>query len=185
MIYYSTAHEVWEDLSERFSQSNAPRIFEIQRDIAYLKQEQLFVSSYYTRLKDLWDELASYDNAVHGAQQDQKKLMQFLMGLNESYSAIRGQILLMNPLPSIRQAYSSVSQEEKQRLLSSTHTAIDSNSSVTMAVRSRPNPVRHERSNRPYGSQESQLQERERQLENFRQVRQYAGAGTGKGHPNC
>ena len=35
VIYYTTAHEVWEDLRERFSQSNAPRIFEIQREIAY------------------------------------------------------------------------------------------------------------------------------------------------------
>ncbi|RVX07423.1 hypothetical protein CK203_022506 [Vitis vinifera] len=86
VIYYSTAHEVWEDLC-------------------------------------LWDELASYNAAAHGAQQDQQKLMQFLMGLNESYSAIRGQILLMNPLPSVRQAYFSVSQEEKQRLLTSTNAA--------------------------------------------------------------
>ena len=30
VIYYTTAHEVWEDLRERFSQINAPRIFEIQ-----------------------------------------------------------------------------------------------------------------------------------------------------------
>lgn len=30
MIYYSTTREVWEDLRERFSQSNVPRIFEIQ-----------------------------------------------------------------------------------------------------------------------------------------------------------
>ncbi|XP_024159530.1 uncharacterized protein LOC112166833 [Rosa chinensis] len=36
VIYYPTAHEVWEDLYERFSQSNAPCIFEIQRDIACL-----------------------------------------------------------------------------------------------------------------------------------------------------
>ena len=35
VIYYTTAHEVWEDLCERFSQSNEPRIFEIQREIAY------------------------------------------------------------------------------------------------------------------------------------------------------
>ena len=27
VIYYPTAHEVWEDLPERFSQKNAPRIF--------------------------------------------------------------------------------------------------------------------------------------------------------------
>ena len=62
--------------------------------------------------------------------------MQFLMGLNESYSAIRGQILLMNPLPAVRHAYSSVCQEEKQRLLSATYTAADSNSRVSMTIRS-------------------------------------------------
>ena len=43
--------------------------------------------------------------------------MQFLMGLIESYSAIRGQILLMNPLPDVAKAYSSIVQEEKQRSL--------------------------------------------------------------------
>jgi hypothetical protein len=32
VIYYVTAHKIWEDLRERFSQSNAPRIFEIQRE---------------------------------------------------------------------------------------------------------------------------------------------------------
>ena len=57
------------------------------------------------------------------------------MGLNESYNAIHGQILLMNPLPSVRQAYSSVCQEEKQRLLSVTHTTTESNSSAAMAIK--------------------------------------------------
>ncbi|KAL5769286.1 hypothetical protein ACOSQ2_016069 [Xanthoceras sorbifolium] len=118
VIYYSTAHEVWEDLHERFSQSNAPRIFEIQQEIALDCQEQQSVSSCYTKLKGFWDELASYSDAAYGIQQDQQKLKQFLMGLNESYNAIRGQILLMNPLPSIRQAYAYVCQEEKQRMLS-------------------------------------------------------------------
>ena len=90
VIYYSTTDEVWEDIRERFSQSNAPRIFEIQRDNCCLRQEQLFVFAYYIKLKGLWDELASYNVAVHGPQQDQQKLMQFLMGLNESYNTIHG-----------------------------------------------------------------------------------------------
>ncbi|KAL5737863.1 hypothetical protein ACOSP7_030624 [Xanthoceras sorbifolium] len=98
VIYYSTTHEVCEDLHERFSQSNAPRV------------KQLSVLAYYTKLKGLWDELASYSDATHGAQTDQQKLMQFLIGLNETYSAIRGQILLMNPLLSILQAYPSSSE---------------------------------------------------------------------------
>ena len=85
-----------------------------------------------------------------------------VMGLNESYSAIRGKILLMNPLPSVRQAYSSTCQEEKQRFLSATHTAAYSNSIAAMVVRSnqmKNNSVanaRSDRSNRFYnGSQDS------------------------------
>lgn len=40
--------------------------------------------------------------------------MQFLMGLHESYTGIRGQILLMNPLPTVNQAYGMIKQEETQ-----------------------------------------------------------------------
>ncbi|GKF48345.1 hypothetical protein Tco_0141596 [Tanacetum coccineum] len=37
------------------------------------------------------------------------------MGIDESYSNIRGQILLMQPLPLVVKAYNMVMQEEKQR----------------------------------------------------------------------
>lgn len=40
--------------------------------------------------------------------------MQFLMGLNETYSQVRGQILLMDPLPSINRVYSLLIQDESQ-----------------------------------------------------------------------
>ncbi|XP_070669026.1 uncharacterized protein [Malus domestica] len=56
VLYYTTARAVWEDLRERFSQSNAPRIFQLQQEIAYLTQEQLSVAAYYTKLKALWDD---------------------------------------------------------------------------------------------------------------------------------
>ena len=38
------------------------------------------------------------------------------MGLNDSFSNARGQTLMMNPLPSIPQAFSLVKQEERQRI---------------------------------------------------------------------
>ncbi|KAL6316042.1 hypothetical protein AAG906_015458 [Vitis piasezkii] len=90
--FSTTAQEVWEDLRDRFSQSNAPRIFQIERDIACLTQDQMTVAAYYTRLKKLWDELGSYNDTVCscGADHKRRRLMQFLMGLNESYNAIRG-----------------------------------------------------------------------------------------------
>lgn len=37
------------------------------------------------------------------------------MGLNDSYTHIRRQILLMDPLPSVTRAFALVSQEEFQR----------------------------------------------------------------------
>ncbi|KAE8683402.1 G-type lectin S-receptor-like serine/threonine-protein kinase [Hibiscus syriacus] len=45
----------------------------------------------------------------------QQRLFQFLMGLNESYSAVHSQIILMQPLSSVNQAYSMLVQEESQR----------------------------------------------------------------------
>ena len=50
-------------------------------------------------------------------EQDQN--MQFLTGLNDSYNAVRGQILLMKELPSVREVYSLIIQEEKQREIGS------------------------------------------------------------------
>lgn len=42
--------------------------------------------------------------------------MQFLIGLDECYTNIRGQILFMQPLPTAAKAYGMLRQEEKQRV---------------------------------------------------------------------
>ena len=39
---------------------------------------------------------------------EQDQIMQFLMGLNDSYNVVRGQILLMKELPSVREVYSLI-----------------------------------------------------------------------------
>ncbi|KAF7144370.1 hypothetical protein RHSIM_Rhsim05G0036400 [Rhododendron simsii] len=44
---------------------------------------------------------------------EKEKVMQFLMGLNENYGPVRGQILLMQPLPDTCRVYSLVLQQEK------------------------------------------------------------------------
>ncbi|RVW82826.1 Retrovirus-related Pol polyprotein from transposon RE1 [Vitis vinifera] len=145
VIFSTTAQEVWEDLRDRFSQSNAPRIFQIERDIACLTQDQMTVAAYYTRLKKLWDELGSYNDTVCscGADHKRRRLMQFLMGLNESYNAIRGQILLMNPLPDVAKAYSSIVQEEKQRSLGATRETTENSAMVVQRAEPMALAVRH------------------------------------------
>ena len=56
----------------------------------------------------------------------QDSVMQFLMGLNDSYSQIKGQILLMEPVPSINKFYSLLIQEERQRRVGSSNNHIES-----------------------------------------------------------
>lgn len=71
---------------------------------------------------------------VHKAKQDQR-LIQFLMGLNEMYTPVRGSILMMNPLPSIAQAFSILIQEEKQREVEPhTQLSLESASLTTHAI---------------------------------------------------
>jgi len=49
--------------------------------------------------------------------QDIERVFQFLMGLYDSYASIRSQVLAMDPLPPVNKVYSTLHQEEKQRLL--------------------------------------------------------------------
>ena len=156
-----TPPAIWEDLHERFSLGNAPRIFQVQRDIYRIEQGQLSVAAYYTKLKGLWDELATFNSATCtcGAQNGSTKLIQFLMGLNESYSGARGQILLMNPLPSVRQAYASIVQEEKQRELGYAITA--PSNTAAMVVRGNQNFPKSRQNNQNYGNPSNNSRTRE------------------------
>ncbi|KAL5700713.1 hypothetical protein ACHQM5_026126 [Ranunculus cassubicifolius] len=58
-LYGKSALHVWNELKMRFAQSNAPKIFQLKASITCLKQENLDVTGYYSRLKSLWDELDS------------------------------------------------------------------------------------------------------------------------------
>jgi hypothetical protein len=50
---------------------------------------------------------------------EQRCVMQFLMGLNESFAPVRGQILFMDPMPPINKVFSLIRQEERQRSIGS------------------------------------------------------------------
>ena len=116
-LYANSARELWDELIERFGQSNGPLLYQIQKEIKDLYQGNDNVAMYYTKLKKLWDELAdlsevSICDCVHNPsctalknniELDQRqKLMQFLMHLNDSYDDIRGYILLLDPLPPVK-----------------------------------------------------------------------------------
>lgn len=43
IIYIESAQDIWSDLKERFSHGNGPRVFQLQRAISTISQEQLSV----------------------------------------------------------------------------------------------------------------------------------------------
>ncbi|XP_070661492.1 uncharacterized protein [Malus domestica] len=81
------------------------------------------VSSYFTKLKSLWDRRDALCSipACHCetwkeiiSYVETQKTMKFLMGLNDSYATVRGNTLLLEPLPIVNKAYALVLCHEKQ-----------------------------------------------------------------------
>ncbi|XP_074347144.1 uncharacterized protein LOC141685973 [Apium graveolens] len=128
LVYIALASDVWDDINMRFSQSNGPRVFELKKALSSLAQENLTISGYYTKFKMLWDDLLQASSIPKCVcvclckakkQQEQSeevmKVTQFLMGLNEVYTNIRGQLLMMNHIPPLTTVLSLLQQEERKR----------------------------------------------------------------------
>ncbi|XP_019462909.1 PREDICTED: uncharacterized protein LOC109361828 [Lupinus angustifolius] len=113
------AYEIWEELRERFFQGNLFRIADLQETIANYRQGELSVSKYHTEMKSLWDELEIFRPLAKCNYNSEKfrtedKVIRFLKGLNDSYSNVRSQIMLMEPLPNMNKVLSLVIQQETQ-----------------------------------------------------------------------
>ncbi|KAL5758456.1 hypothetical protein ACOSP7_021067 [Xanthoceras sorbifolium] len=70
-------------------------------------------------MKSLWDELASYHDSIScncgglkglAEREEKERVMQFLMGLNESFATVQGSIFMMSPLLDIRKVHALILQ---------------------------------------------------------------------------
>lgn len=125
VMFTESAYEIWNDLKDWFQQSSSPRIFQIRHDLVNLSQNQDSVGLYFTKLKSLSEEVIIFRPhytcnkcTCDGVQKIEKyfqneHIMNFLMGLNDSFAQTRGQILLIYPFPSINRVFSLIAQEEK------------------------------------------------------------------------
>ncbi|XP_048447677.1 uncharacterized protein LOC125480691 [Pyrus x bretschneideri] len=114
---------MWTDLQERFSHVNIVQLFHVENEIHDCVQSNMSVSSYFTKLKSLWDErdtLCSIPACSCGTKNEMnsyvetQKTMKFFMGLNESYATVRSNTFLLEPLPTVNKAYALVIRHERQ-----------------------------------------------------------------------
>ncbi|XP_071708189.1 uncharacterized protein [Rutidosis leptorrhynchoides] len=123
-IYSVDAATVWKDLKDTYNKIDGFVIFNLYQNINTVKQGNSTLAEYYHKLSFLWVQYeamikltkctcdAAQTNQTHN---NMLRLMQFLMGLNDSYMAVRSNLLLRDPLPDVKTAYSVISREETHR----------------------------------------------------------------------
>ncbi|WOG92429.1 hypothetical protein DCAR_0311695 [Daucus carota subsp. sativus] len=125
-LYADCARTIWKDLQTRFSHSNGPKLYQLKMAISNLKQEDMSVTAYFTKLKSLWDEFDSIsptEQCICGAEKvlierlARDRAMEFMQGLHDRFSHVRSEILLLEPTPSSDKIFNLVKQEEAQQYI--------------------------------------------------------------------
>ncbi|XP_029130252.1 uncharacterized protein LOC114916863 [Cajanus cajan] len=116
-------------LKTRFAQGDKVRIFELQQELASMKQGSNSVTQYFTEITILWEELDNYrplpdctcvvaclcETGKNGKiYKNEDYIMKFLSGLNDEFEVVKTQILMMEPFPDIDKTYSLVIQHERR-----------------------------------------------------------------------
>ncbi|KAL2935013.1 Retrovirus-related Pol polyprotein from transposon TNT 1-94 [Bienertia sinuspersici] len=129
ILYVRTASEAWKQLEKTFNVANGSRKYKIEKEMMDTEQNGASIYEYYTIMKGLWAEEDSMNilppitqvtpeiDTFVGALNTQKakrRLFQFLNGVDDDYAAMRTQILMRTPLPSVKEACASIQQEEMQ-----------------------------------------------------------------------
>ncbi|GKF94517.1 ribonuclease H-like domain-containing protein, partial [Tanacetum coccineum] len=111
-IFSKRAFEVWDELKETFDRVDGSVTFNLHHKINSLTQNGSLVTivEYFNKLSTLWKQ---FDALV----QLPMKLMQFLMGRDDSYMQLRSNILSKDPLPDAKGAYLLISSEESHRVI--------------------------------------------------------------------
>ncbi|CAL1393764.1 unnamed protein product [Linum trigynum] len=114
-----TAREISVDVQTQFGHGSVPRLYELHQTINLLQQEKTSVASFYTKLRGLWDEINSLApslectsggctcdvNRRQRESEENERLFDILMGLDDAFGIIKTQILAMIPTPSLANAY--------------------------------------------------------------------------------
>ncbi|RVW50746.1 Retrovirus-related Pol polyprotein from transposon RE1 [Vitis vinifera] len=98
--------------------------FQVESALHDFRQGEQSVTQYYNTLTRYWQQLdlfethswkCSDDAATYRQIVEQKRLFKFFLGLNRELDDVRGRIMGIKPLPSLREAFSEVRREESRK----------------------------------------------------------------------
>lgn len=132
VLFLKSARVMWKDLEDRFGCTSITELYSLEIQLAEVSQGSQSVSEFYTKIKTIWDsidDISTFSVCACGkctcdigvkfqAKIQDQRLLQFLIKPNDKYSGVRAHIVMMQPLPSVSQAYRLVAQEENHKDLS-------------------------------------------------------------------
>ncbi|KAL0391010.1 UNVERIFIED_CONTAM: Retrovirus-related Pol polyprotein from transposon RE2 [Sesamum calycinum] len=134
-------------------------IYEIRRGIASISQGTLSLTGYFSRFKELWDEIVWLEpppkclcggcscdiSKVISERMEAHQVMQFLMGLHDSFDGKRSQILMLDPLPNVQKVYAMILRIEKQRAVQVNVADTSTNTAYQVALTARKDVAQKKR----------------------------------------
>nr|GEV94146.1 ribonuclease H-like domain-containing protein [Tanacetum cinerariifolium] len=120
-----------------------------------MSQNGSFIADYYHKLNALWKKFNALVelprctcHATDGFKKHNQlmKLMQFLMGLDDTYMQIRSSILSKETLPDVRSAYAIISKKESHRTTSGNISETSQRSRTSVFTANVPNRGNYQRS---------------------------------------
>ncbi|GJW52271.1 ribonuclease H-like domain-containing protein [Tanacetum coccineum] len=160
-ILSKRAKHVWEELKETYDKLDGFIMFNLHHKIHTLKQNGSSIDDYYYKLNVLWkqfDAMVELPKCVCNASNSFEKhnqlikLMQFLMGLDDSYMQIRSSILSREVLPDVISAYATISSEESHGVASGSITGSSQRNQPFAFVSNVPNRNNFQRSNQNFNN---------------------------------
>ncbi|XP_075083572.1 uncharacterized protein LOC142167307 [Nicotiana tabacum] len=98
VLYSHSAKDLWSDREDRFGQTNGAKLFQLQKKLSSVVQGNSSVSTYFTKMKSLWDELDALNTfsacvcececgakVISLKAHQDERLLQFLIGLNDIF----------------------------------------------------------------------------------------------------
>ncbi|XP_019241551.1 PREDICTED: uncharacterized protein LOC109221526 [Nicotiana attenuata] len=131
VMYTESAEKLWKEIERRFGQASGIKIFQIRKEISPITQGSSSISSYFNKIKKLWDELSfsvSYPDCVCGCKETYQRLDE---ERKEKHT-------MMKPLPDVDSVYSMLVNDESQSSVQSNVSSLNSDSTAFSAGVQKP-----------------------------------------------
>ncbi|KAG6519637.1 hypothetical protein ZIOFF_023134 [Zingiber officinale] len=125
ILHNKTTYDMWKTLEQMYGRRHDMLCtYQLNSQIFKLEQGSMSVTNYFATLKGLWDEFDYYrmenwsstdDHQRYLKLLEKDRIIKFLDGLNAEFENLKGQILGLDPTPSLEQVYYKILSEEGRR----------------------------------------------------------------------